>query len=215
MRRPLDTRRILLGAMVLAVVVGFAGRSLLRASSVRELPDAAPPAATFDVGDADTRVALRYLQGDDPGAWLGNDCDADSPDRYRVEAIPGNRPGALHRQAHVVLGGNSAQVEYREAEFRLPPDAPAWRRGNAAAEDVRRFEQRLADAGYPASIPPSPLAIPPDPPLLGCLDAGVVKLESCVGGRYYGFARGCGQLAESTLVDGLLDFAKSHAGEPR
>lgn len=192
----LDGRRILVCAMAIAALVAVV--------VVPVPPEAAAPSPpVIDVGDEATRRMILGLQAEDGDAWLGRTCAAGMTTTYRVSSEPGYLPAPEfhYREAVITVRGDIGRVQYRH----VPPpqmreDTPR-RAATIDAAAVARLQSLLDAAGYPAAFPPEPC---------GAVDAGRMRFESCIDGRYHAFTRRCFDPPAFELADNVLRFAAGH-----
>ena len=202
MRSSIDWRWVAFFAATTALSLAMVGHAWWRkAGSDASLAAERTPPPVFDIGDAQARHALFWLQVSATEEWLGRRCDPTIADTFRVTHLQRSSHGSDIRTA-LVVGGNVARIKYSDDS--LPGGRPVAR--PVEADVLARLRAPLVAAGYPDALPPAVESSP-------CGEFAMV--ESCTGGRYYGVVRECLDDKVFPLVDQVLDLARQQVGKTR
>jgi hypothetical protein len=198
----IDFRRVFLIALALGASCAWvAVRLQSRETRVDAGADVAPASPIFDASDPEIRRLLAWTGSDDEA--LFRNCAVDQPDRIRIAATPGYRPGSRQRELSITRQGAGASLDYFERAFPVERlDAPGTVHAKVQIEASERstLDELFVEAGYPAKLAPTEGE--------SCPDAGLRLVESCLGGRYYAVFRSCDPGAVDRLAEDAFAFAR-------
>jgi hypothetical protein len=206
-RAAIDWRRVGGFAVVVALCAVIAWKAgehayLSRTAEPNDTPASAQTA--FDIGNDDMRRALLLLQGGDPEAWLGRECNPTSAETFHVKHLSFGSHVITVREATFVIRGDSLRSAYAGDS----PLGPVLRSAELDPDAVARLRAMFAHAGYP-------LKMPPVVETADCHSPIIVTVDSCIAGRYYGVARMCPDQTVFPLVHRALALARDSAEASR